>query len=693
MLNDSLRYLKGVGPQKAAAFENLGVYNLKDLLYYFPFRYEDRRNLKKISDLKEGEFALVEAKVLSVNLKKIPPFVRKTKVRSIFKALLEDSSGQIQCTWFNQHYLADIIKKGEEIVVYGKPIRDGRYLAFNSPEYELLEKEDSLNLGRIVSVYRMTPPFTQKFLRKIIAQVLAGYKQKVLDPIPYSIRKEQNLLNIVKSIEEIHHPSSFEEVEKARERFIFEELFFSQLLVYLRKAKHRQEEGIPLKVDEEVIKKIRENISFELTLSQEEVLAQIMSDFSKSFPMHRLLQGDVGCGKTVVAAFAMGICAKSGFQAALMVPTEVLAYQHKETLDKMLEGLGFKIEALTSSLDKKEIERIHEALAKGEIDIIVGTHALIQEKVKFKRLALVVIDEQHKFGVAQRALLPKKGEPNPHCLVMSATPIPRTLALSLYGDLDLSVIKELPKGRISPETRWVKEKERKEVYKFIKDKLEEGRQVYVVYPVIEESEIEDLKSLEEMHEKLAKAFSSYKVGVFHGQMKGEDKLKVIKKFRDKKIDILVSTTVVEVGVNIENATTMVVENPERFGLAQLHQLRGRVRRSTFAPYFILLSKSNLSETAQSRLNVISSIDDGFKIAEEDLKLRGPGDFFGSTQHGVPRLKIANPLTDLELLQYARAHAYNVIKSDPQLEKSEHKCIREHFDTFSGDSSALFQNNE
>ncbi|UCG35072.1 MAG: ATP-dependent DNA helicase RecG [Candidatus Omnitrophota bacterium] len=679
MLNDPLRYLKGVGPQKAAAFESLGVYTIKDLLYYFPFRYEDRRNLKKIRDLKEGEPSLMEARVLSVNLKKIPPFVRKTKVKSIFKALLEDSSGQIQCTWFNQHYLADIIKKGEEIIVYGKPIRDGRYLAFNSPEYELVEKEDSLNLGRIVSVYRLTPPFNQKFLRKVIAQALAGYKQKVPDPIPYSIRKEYTFLNIAKSLEEIHHPSSFEDAEKARERFIFEELFFSQLLVYLRKAKHRQEEGIPLKVDNEVVKKIRENFSFELTPSQEEVLSQIMSDFSKSYPMQRLLQGDVGCGKTVVAAFAMGICAKSGFQAALMVPTEVLAYQHKETLDKMFSGLGFKIGVLTSSLEKKEIDRIHEALAKGEIDIIVGTHSLIQEKVKFKKLGLVVIDEQHKFGVAQRALLPKKGEPNPHCLVMSATPIPRTLALSLYGDLDLSVIKELPRGRISPETKWVLEKKRKDVYKFMKDKLEEGRQVYVVYPVIEESEIEDLKSLEEMHEKLAESFSSYKVGVFHGQMKGEEKLKVIKKFRDKKIDILVSTTVVEVGVNIENATTMVVENPERFGLAQLHQLRGRVRRSTHKPFFILLSKGSLSETAQSRLEAISSIDDGFKIAEEDLKLRGPGDFFGSTQHGVPCLKIANPLTDLELLQHARTHAFHVIKSDPHLEKPQNKCIRDNLD--------------
>ena len=679
MLDNSPRYLKGVGPQKGVAFENIGVNTIKDLLYYFPFRYEDRRNLKKISELKEKEPSLVEAKVLSVRLNKIPPFLRKSRVKSVFKALLEDSSGQIQCVWFNQHYLADTIKKGTEIIIYGKPVQDGNKLAFNSPEYELLEKEDSLNLGRIVSVYHSNPNFTQKFLRRTIAQGLSSYKQKVSDPIPFDIRKEHNLLNIVKSLEEIHHPSSFEEAQKARERFIFEELFFSQLLVYLRKAKHRQEEGIPLKVDSGVISKIRENFSFELTASQEEVLTQIMSDFGKSFPMHRLLQGDVGCGKTVVAAFAMGICAKNKWQVALMVPTEVLAYQHKETLDKMFKGLGFNIGVLTSSLEKKEIDRIHEALAKGKIDIIVGTHSLIQEKVKFKKLGLVVIDEQHKFGVAQRALLPKKGEPNPHCLVMSATPIPRTLALSLYGDLDLSVIKELPKGRISPETRWLQEKERKEVYKFIKAKLKEGRQIYVVYPLIEESEDEDLKSLEEMHEKLAKVFSSYKVGVFHGQMKGEDKLKVIKKFRDKKIDILVSTTVVEVGVNIENATTMVVENPERFGLAQLHQLRGRVRRSTHKPHFILLSKGNLSELAQSRLEAISSIDDGFKIAEEDLKLRGPGDFFGSTQHGVPRLKIANPLTDLELLQDARTHAFNIIKGDPQLEKSEHKCIRDNLD--------------
>jgi ATP-dependent DNA helicase RecG len=494
--------------------------------------------------------------------------------------------------------------------------------------------------------------------------------------LPFDIRREKNLPNIARSLEEIHFPSSFEEARLARERFIFEELFFSQILVYLRKAKHRLTQGVILKAKGEVLERIRQNLNFKLTLSQEGALSQIIKDLEKPYPMHRLLQGDVGCGKTIVSAFAFGVCVDSGFQAAFMVPTEVLAYQHKETLENFFRGLNYNIEILVSSLNDKKIEKIHKDLKEGKIDIIVGTHALIQEEVKFKELGLVVIDEQHRFGVAQRALLPKKGK-NPHYLIMSATPIPRSLALSLYGDLDLSVIKELPQGRIHPETLWFSEEKREWIFNFLKTKLKEGRQAYIIYPVIEENEDEDLKSLEIMYEKIVKRFSSFKVGIFHGRLKPREKLETIKCFCQKNINILISTTVVEVGVNIENATVMIVENPERFGLAQLHQLRGRIQRSTYQPYFVLISKKDLADNALERLEIISRINDGFKIAEEDLRLRGPGDFFGELQHGLPDLKIASPLRDLEILKQARFFAYRTIKGDPYLEKPQHRCIGEH----------------
>jgi ATP-dependent DNA helicase RecG len=569
---------------------------------------------------------------------------------------------------------------GDELILYGKPKISGKKLQFICPEYELIEQgEDSLNLGRIMGIYHSTPALSQKFLRKIIFLALGMIKKDLVDPLPFDIRREKNFPNIVKSIEEIHFPSSFEAAESARERFIFEELFFSQVLVYLRKAKQRLQAGMPFKANEEVLAKIRKNLNFQLTASQEQALSQIISDLQKPYPMHRLLQGDVGCGKTVVSAFALALCAASGFQAAFMVPTEVLAYQHKETFKNLFKGLNFTIELLVSSLNSKKIKKVHDDLKEGKIDIIVGTHALIQEEVQFKALGLAVIDEQHKFGVAQRAMLPKKGKLNPHYLVMSATPIPRTLALSLYGDLDLSVIRELPQGRIQPHTVLVKEEKRKEIYDFLRKKLKEGRQAYIIYPVIEESEDKDLQSLEIMYAAIAKEFPDFCVGMFHGRLRPEKKLAIIRDFKEKKIDILVSTTVVEVGVDIENSTVMMVENPERFGLAQLHQLRGRIQRSGFEPDFILIAKDEYPEAVSQRLMVIATVNDGFAIAEEDLKLRGPGDFFGHLQHGLPYLRIANPLRDLEILKDARLCAYHVIRKDPHLESPTHRSIRQHLD--------------
>lgn len=680
----SIRYLKGVGPAKETTFNRCGVFTVRDLLHYFPFRYQDRRNFTKIKDLKIGEFSIVKAKVVAKKLTKIPYFVRSRKVKSILEIILDDSSAKLCCTWFNQHYISEKIVQDSELIVCGKLSFTKRGSQMISPEYELVEKSDFLNLGKIVGVYRLPWEFNQRFMRKLISNTLESCCSQYPDPLPFHIRKERNIPNIAKSFEEIHFPSSFTEAERARGRFIFQELFFSQILVYLRKAKHRLQKGIQFKVKPDLIDYLTKKLPFELTSAQKLVLTEILSDLEKPYPMHRILQGDVACGKTVVAALAMAVCADSGFQAALMVPTEVLAYQHKETLSRLFKGLSFNkrpktaIRVITSSLPKKEIDKIYQDLKKGLIKVIVGTHALIQKDVRFKKLGLAIIDEQHKFGVAQRALLPKKGsESVPHCLVMSATPIPRSLALSLYGDLDASTIDQLPPGRRTPLTLWIKEDKRKWMYDFLDEQLKAGRQAYIIYPLIEENQDEDLHSLEVMYDKILKRFKAYSLAMLHGRLKAPEKIKAIDQFKNNKVQILVSTTVVEVGVDISNATVMIVENPERFGLAQLHQLRGRIQRSKHESHFIVISKKDLSLAAQSRLKVIAKESDGFKIAEEDLLLRGPGDFFGSLQHGLPQLKIANPLRDLDILAKARVFAYQVIKSDPNLTRREHKCIKDH----------------
>jgi len=684
----ALRYLKGVGPNREAIFNSLGVYTIGDLLYYFPFRYEDRRNFKKIKDVVVNEALVIKGKVVARNLKKMPYFLRSKKVKSIFEIILEDDSGKIKCSWFNQAYLTDSIKVGSELIIYGKAKNTSYGLGVVSGDYEFSDKKDSLGVGRIVGVYSLGTFLSQKFLRKIIKLALDKHKTDSSDHLPFYIRKGKDLPNIVKSLESMHFPKSFQEAELARKRFIFEELFFSQILVYLRKANHRLRKGPSFSVRSVLIDNIQRNLSFFLTSGQKKALSEILTDFKKPFPMHRLLQGDVGCGKTAVAAFTIAVCVDSGFQAALMVPTEVLAYQHKETLMRIFEKIKIgkhyldkEIKVITSALTKKEIDNIYQDLKKGKIKIIIGTHSLIQKRIAFKKLGLVIVDEQHKFGVAQRALLFKKGKFSPHCLVMSATPIPRSLALSLYGDLDISVIRELPIGRKLAKTIVIEPKERKRIYDFLREKLIQGRQAYIIYSVIEESQNQDLKSLKLMRAKLSRHFSDFSVRMFHGKMKNEEKIKIIKDFQEKNIDILLSTTIVEVGIDIKNATIMIIENPERFGLAQLHQLRGRIQRSELDSYFVLMNSKDASENSKKRIKVISEEQSGFKIAEEDLLLRGPGDFFGSLQHGLPDLKIANPLRDLDLLKQARVCAYEVIKEDPNLSKSQYRCIKERIKAY------------
>lgn len=682
VIMNSIRYLKGVGSKREAMFNRLDVYTLRDLLYYFPLRYEDRRNVVKIDSLKPEGLFLIQGEVLFRNVKqfKFNPWRSSKGKNSLFEAAVEDDTGKVICTWFNQGYLDDYIRVGSKILVYGKVKNYKGRLQFVSPEFEILgEKEDNcLSVGRIVGVYGLTRGLTQKSLRKTVYSGIEGESKNFQDPLPYYIRKEKQIPNMAKALRDIHFPDNFKSAGIARERFIFEELFFSQILVYLRKAEHRFQKTIDLLPDGNLVEKISKNLDFKLTDSQHKVIHEIYSDLQKKYPMHRLLQGEVGSGKTVVAAFALGLVVQGGYQSALMVPTEVLARQHFCSLQGMFEDLGFKIELLVSGLSDKEKQKIYQGLKEVTIDIVVGTHSLIEEMVEFGKLGLVVIDEQHKFGVAQRALLPKKNkECFPHCLVMSATPIPRSLALSLYGDLDLSIMKELPKDRKRPETIAIKESKRKWMYSFIKRKLIEGRQAYIVYPVIEETENWDLHSLSAAEKKIKQEFIDFKVDIFHGKMSSKQKEKTVEDFRNNKTQILICTTVIEVGISIENATLMVVESPEHFGLAQLHQLRGRIRRSGHQPYFILISKDQISDNAKQRIKVISSLSDGFAIAEEDLKLRGPGDFFGKLQHGMPDLKIANPLNDIKILKEARIFAYKTIKNDPQLNSPVNRCIRNH----------------
>ena len=657
-LNKNIQYIKGVGPARVKLLNKLGIYTLNDIINYFPRTYEDRSKTKKLSDIYDGEEILVIAKVITTVV------VRKIrKGLTIYKVIVSDKTNNCEITWYNQEYIKNKIKKGNTYKFYGKVNSKFGKLEMNTPIIE--EINISKNTGKIVPIYPSTNNLTQNILRLIVENAIEEIKGQIKETLPEYILKEYNLCNLEYAIKKIHFPDNFSEYNIARKRLAFEEIMTMQLLLMkLKKSYNNELNGIQF--DKNIkMSDVINDLPYKLTKAQLKVLEEIDSDMESKKCMNRLLQGDVGSGKTVVSIIASYKAVKSGMQVAIMAPTAILATQHLEEFNKILSKYNIKSELLISSITKKNKNEILEKLKNGEIDIIIGTHALLEENVIFNKLGLVVTDEQHRFGVKQREKIISKGT-NPDTIVMTATPIPRTLALILYADLDISIIDELPPNRKKIDTFAVTKGLENRVNNFIKKQINEGRQVYVVCPLVEESEEINAKSVMELAKKYKNdIFREYRVEYLHGKMKTKEKDTIMEKFKKGDIDILISTTVIEVGVNVPNASIMVVENAERFGLAQLHQLRGRVGRGEYKSYCILKYQGN-SEVIKQRMKIMQDTNDGFVISEKDLELRGSGEFFGTRQHGLPEFKIASIYEDMEMIKSIQSIAIKILNEDPEL---------------------------
>jgi ATP-dependent DNA helicase RecG len=673
-LDASITRLQNVGPAHAKKLQKLGIYTIGDLLYHFPRRYDDYSQLKTISQLVYGEEVTLLVTVCEAHTREVRGGMTVTTV------LLADTTGRINATFFNQPYLQQQFKSGRRIVISGRVTQDLGRLTFKHPEWEPFSQE-LLHTARIVPVYPLTEGITNRWLRRLIKGIVEYWAPQAADPLPAALRARENLLDVPTALSEIHFPTSLERMYAARRRLALDEFLLIQLGVLRQRQRWREQPGRALRVDETLVKNFLAALPFELTRAQQRVLDEILADVQRAQPMSRLLQGDVGSGKTVVAAAAMLVAVANGAQAALLAPTEILAEQHFKTLSTILAQYPNppRVRLLTGGLKNREKEQARAEIAAGEIDIAVGTHALIQEDVTFHDLALAVIDEQHRFGVEQRATMRAKGY-RPHILVMSATPIPRTLALTLYGDLDLSVIDEMPPGRQVIKTKWLEPRERERAYAFIANQVQQGRQAFVICPLIEESEAIDAKAAVEEYERLRQEiFPNLRIGLIHGKLKPSEKEATMSAFRDHALDLLVATSVIEVGIDVPNATVMLIEGADRFGLAQLHQFRGRVGRGAHQSYCLLLAgKSGV--TSDERLRVIESTQDGFRLAEEDLKLRGPGEFFGTRQAGLPDLKIAK-LSDVKILEEARRIAQEIFARDPALQLPEHQLLAQRVAEF------------
>ncbi len=673
----ALQFLKGVGPRRAADLQRVGLATIEDLLYRFPTRYEDRGSFQPIAALRPGTPASVAGEVIGCGLRptRRPGF-------KIFEIVVRDRTGALRAIWFNQPFLADVFRPHQRVILYGRLELSSHGLQLQNPQYELVkaaegEEEGSdvegLHTGRIVPVYEKAGTLTAKVQRALVHEALAQLPSELPDPLPEAVTKRQRLVDRRRALADVHFPpegTNLEELNSfrspAHRRLIFEEFFLFQLGVVLRRRRASEDrKAWTLVITDEIRESARRVLPFKLTGDQKRALAEIVGDMKRPQPMNRLLQGDVGSGKTIVALIAALVAMENGLQVAFMAPTEILAEQHFINIRRLLEHSRFRLAMLTGATPARKRRELQAELAGGSLHMVVGTHALIEDPVAFRALGLVVIDEQHRFGVMQRAALRSKGL-HPDVLVMTATPIPRTLALTAYGDLDTSIMREMPPGRRAIKTTARPEERRDAIYDAMRLQLDEGRQAYVIYPLVEESEKIDLKAATEMADHLSQeVFPAYRVGLLHGKMKQDAKDRVMSGFAHGALDILVATTVVEVGVDVANATFMLIEHAERFGLSQLHQLRGRVGRGAHQSYCVLLFQGPLSEQSEKRLKALTETTDGFEIAERDLQLRGPGDFFGTRQSGLPTLRVGDLLRDHQLMEAARLEAVAALDDPDQ----------------------------
>ncbi|MBT3367074.1 MAG: ATP-dependent DNA helicase RecG [Nitrospina sp.] len=695
-LEDPIQFIKGVGPRKAILLEKLRLTSIEDCLYFLPFRFEDRTQFKNISQAVIGEYVTLTGEVLNAGTM----FMGRRK--RVFEVIVQDKTGVIRAKWFrfNETYMKEKFKTGQKIILSGKSTLNKRSgLEIIHPDTEQVSGEDvnSLEIGKIVPVYHVTDGLHLKSMRTIIKNVLDKYLHLIEEFLPNDLIQRHEFISRADALSQSHFPpqgTSLSELDAfktpAQKRLVFEELFLIQLGLAFRK-KHTGEvnTGTPLKTRGELIKRFVKLLPFTLTGAQKRVLSEIMEDLEKEKSMNRLIQGDVGSGKTIVALTALLTAVDNKMQSALMVPTEILAEQHYLNIRPYCESLGIELSLITSALKGKERQSLYENIRTGKTQIIVGTHSLIQKDIQFKNLGLAVVDEQHRFGVLQRDAIGKKGD-HPHLLIMTATPIPRSLALTLYGDMDVSLLDEFPPGRKKITTEIFYENRREKAYGILEKQLQQGRQAFVVCPLIEESDVMDLKAAVTVLDFIKDRFPDYVACLIHGKLKKEERQDIMSRFLKNEIQVLVSTTVIEVGIDVPNATAMIIEHAERFGLAQLHQLRGRVGRGAHSSHCLLMAYHPVTEEGQARMKAMQNSGDGFIIAEEDLKIRGPGDFMGTRQSGMPLLKIANLLRDIRVLETARKEAFLLIDQDPDLKAPEHQPLNKAIHRFLGEYLELMQ---
>lgn len=687
-LEQGLVILKGVGPRMVPKLAKLNLHTIEDALYHLPVRYEDRRQLKTINQLQDGQHEVFVASVLAAG-----ETVTSRSRRRIFEVIVGDKTGKLSLKWFRyrKNWLQKRFPVGQKAIFIGEVKRFGTLREIHHPDAELIDsdtdlsdllKSDPLNFGRILPVYSLTEGISQKQIRKIWFDLIARFPQYIATLLPVEIQKRHNLIPLSQALHSVHWPedsADLYQLEKGKDRgrksLVFDEFFFLELGLALKREGVQLEEGIAFKFEHKYTLPLSKMLPFKLTEAQRRVLGEIKHDMMSPHPMHRLLQGDVGSGKTLVALMAALIAIENRAQVAVIAPTEILAEQHYKTFTQWLDKLGLKAGLLTGGMTAKNKRDLLSQIADGSIDLVVGTHAVLQQGVDFHYLGLGIVDEQHRFGVKQRSLLKHKGV-NPDILVMTATPIPRTLSMTLYGDLSVSIIDQLPPGRKPITTELFRSAEKKRAYEKIKNELKQGRQAYVVYPLVEESEKSDLQAATSAAEMFAnETFSGFKVGLLHGKMKAVEKDQIMDHFRSGEVQLLVATTVIEVGVDVPNATVMMIEHADRFGLSQLHQLRGRVGRGAEKSFCFLIPSQNYSEDARRRLAVMVQTEDGFRIAEADLEIRGPGDFLGTRQAGLPDFRVANLIQDIKLLETARDEAFDYVKNTNRLTTKESQSVK------------------